>query len=203
MLTSATKKQQEVLAFIEGYLEEKTYPPTLKEIRDRFNFASHSTAQFHVNQLVKAGLLKKSPTGGRRISQLKDDEVVEIPILGTVAAGGPLEAIEDNSQELKEIPKSMLKGSKSRHYFLRVKGDSMVDKGILSGDLVLIKEQADFDNGDIVVIANKEWEVTLKQVVKEKTHITVKPANPKYQVYSLQLDECSVVGKQVALIRES
>lgn len=166
-------------------------------------FTSHSTAQFHINKLAEKGFLKKSSGVARGIEPLKQKDVVEIPILGTVPAGGSAEALQANEPKIKEIPKSMIKKDRRRHYFLKVKGDSMIEKGILDGDLVLIREQADFDNGDIVVIADEDWKVTLKEVIKEKKHITVKPANPKYQIYTLQLGDCQIVGKKVGLIREN
>lgn len=203
MKTPLTQKQKEVLDFILLFTTKKGYGPSLKEVQEAMNFTSHSTAQFHVNQLVEKGFLKKSSGMARGFEPLKHDDVVEIPILGTVPAGGPVEALQESDPEIKEIPKSMLKNDNRRHYFLQVKGDSMIEKGILNGDLVLIREQTDFDNGDVVVIADEDWKVTLKQVIKEKAHVTVKPANIKYQIYTLQLGDCQVVGKQVGLIREN
>ena len=198
-----TKKQKEVLDFVQSFTKEHGYGPSLKEIQNAMEFTSHSTAQFHINQLAEKGFLKKSSGVARGIEPLKQEDVVEIPILGTVPAGGPAEALQKNEPKIQEIPKSMIKKDRRRHYFLRVKGDSMVEKGILDGDLVLIREQTDFDNGDIVVIADENWKVTLKEVIKEKKHVTVKPANPKYQIYTLQLGNCQIVGKKVGLIREN
>lgn len=198
-----TKKQKEVLDFVQSFTKEYGYGPSLKEIQNAMEFTSHSTAQFHINQLAGKGFLKKSSGVARGIEPLKREDVIEIPILGTVPAGGPAEALQENEPKIQEIPKSMIKKDRRRHYFLRVKGDSMVEKGILDGDLVLIREQTDFDNGDIVVIADENWKVTLKEVIKEKKHVTVKPANPKYQIYTLQLGNCQIVGKKVGLIREN
>lgn len=198
-----TKKQKEVLDFVQSFTKEHGYGPSLKEIQNAMEFTSHSTAQFHINQLAEKGFLKKSSGVARGIEPLKREDVIEIPILGTVPAGGPAEALQENEPKIQEIPKSMIKKDRRRHYFLRVKGDSMIEKGILDGDLVLIREQTDFDNGDIVVIADENWKVTLKEVIKEKKHVTVKPANPKYQIYTLQLGDCQIVGKKVGLIREN
>ncbi|MFA4815198.1 MAG: transcriptional repressor LexA [Candidatus Gracilibacteria bacterium] len=198
-----TKKQKEVLDFVQSFSKKHGYGPSLKEIQKAMEFTSHSTAQFHVNQLAEKGFLKKSSGVARGIEPLKREDVVEIPILGTVPAGGPAEALQESEPEIKEIPKSMLRKDRKRHYFLKVKGDSMIERGILDGDLVLIREQTDFDNGDIVVIADENWKVTLKEVIKEKRHVTVKPANPNYQIYTLQLGNCQIVGKKVGLIREN
>ena len=198
-----TRKQKKVLDFIESFVKKEGFGPSLKEIKEAMGFTSHSTAQFHVNQLAEKGFLKKSSGSARGIEPLKRDEVVEVPILGLVPAGGPMEALEESEPEIKKIPKSMLKARQGRHYLLRVKGNSMIEKGILDGDLVLIREQSDFDNGDIVVIADENWAVTLKEVIKENKKITVKPANPKYQIYTLQLGNCQIVGKKVGLIREN
>jgi len=201
--TPLTRKQKEVLDFIESFSKKKGYGPSLKEVQEAMKFTSHSTAQFHVNQLVDKGFLKKSSGVARGFEPLKRDDVIEVPILGIVPAGGPSKAIQEQSPEIREIPKSMLKGDYRRHYFLRVSGDSMEGKGILDGDLVLIREQTDFDNGDIVVIADTNWGVTLKEILKEKKQITVKPANPKYQIYTMQLGDCQIVGKKVGLMREN
>lgn len=198
-----TKKQKEVLDFVQSFTKEHGYGPSLKEIQMAMEFTSHSTAQFHINQLAKKGFLKKSSGVARGIEPLKRKDVIEIPILGNVPAGGPAEALQENEPKIQEIPKSMIKKDRRRHYFLRVKGNSMIEKGILDGDLVLIREQTDFDNGDIVVIADEHWKVTLKEVIKEKKHVTAKPANPKYQIYTLQLGNCQIVGKKVGLIREN
>ena len=198
-----TKKQKEVLSFVQSFTKKHGYGPSLKEIQEAMEFTSHSTAQFHINQLAEKGFLKKSSGVARGIEPLKHEDVVEIPILGTVPAGGPAEALQENEPKIKEIPKSMIKKDRRRHYFLKVKGDSMIEKGILEGDLVLIREQTDFDNGDIVVIADENWKVTLKEVIKEKNHVTVRPANPKYQIYTLQLGDCQIVCKKVCLIREN
>lgn len=201
--TPLTQKQKEVLDFIELFSKKKGYGPSLKEVQEAMKFTSHSTAQFHVNQLVDKGFLKKSSGVARGFEPLKRDEVVEVPILGDVPAGGPSEAIQNDVPDIREIPKSMLRGDNRRHYFLRVSGDSMIEKGILDEDLVLIREQTDFDNGDVVVIADENWGVTLKEVIKEKKHVTVKPANPKYQIYTIQLGNCQIVGKKVGLMREN
>lgn len=201
--SSLTPKQKEVLGFVQSFAKEHGYGPSLKEIQEAMGFTSHSTAQFHTNQLAEKGFLKKSSGVARGVEPLKREDVVEVPILGVVPAGGPMEALRENEPEIKKIPKFMLKGDRRRHYFLKVKGDSMIEKGILDGDLVLIREQTDFDNGDIVVIADENWKVTLKEVIKEKKRVTVKPANPKYQIYTLQLGDCQIVGKKVGLIREN
>ena len=198
-----TKKQKEVLDFVQSFTKENGYGPSLKEIQKAMKLTSHSTAQFHTNQLAEKGFLKKSSGVARGIEPLKREDVIEIPILGTVPAGGPAEALQENEPKIQEIPKSMIKKDRRRHYFLRIKGDSVIEKGILDGDLVLIREQTGFDNGDIVVIADENWKVTLKEVIKEKKHVTVKPANPKYQIYTLQLGNCQIVGKKVGLIREN
>lgn len=200
---SLTPKQKEVLDFVQSFAKEHGYGPSLKEIQEAMGFTSHSTAQFHINQLAEKGFLKKNSGVARGVEPFKREDAVEVPILGTVPAGGPTEALKEHEPEIKKIPKSMLKGDRRRHYILKVKGDSMIEKGILDGDLVLIREQTYFDNGDIVVIADENWKVTLKEVIKEKKHVTVKPANPKYQIYTLQLGDCQIVGKKVGLIREN
>lgn len=197
-----TKKQKEVLAFIKGFSKKEGYPPSLKEISKSLGFTSHSTAQFHVNQLVEKGYLKKESGKARTIEPLsKSRAYIELPILGTVTAGGPIEALEEQSPDLLKVPKELIGNDMTRHYILRVKGDSMVEKHVLPGDLVIIREQSHFDNGDIVVIADEDWNVTLKEVLCSDKRVTVKPANKKYQTYELELGKCQVVGKMVGLMR--
>lgn len=198
-----TQKQKEVLDFIKSFTKKRGFGPSLKEVQEALGFTSHSTAQFHINQLVEKGFLKKTPGISRSIEPLKVEEVVELPILGTVAAGGPIEAVQEENPEIREIPKSMLKGNFNRHYLLRVRGDSMIEKHILPGDLVLIREQTDFDNHDVVVIADEDWQATLKEVLKDKQRVTLKPANKKYQIYTMELGSCQVIGKMIGLMRET
>lgn len=101
-----TRKQKEVLDFIQAFVKKEGYGPSLKEIKEAMGFTSHSTAQFHVNQLAEKGFLKKSSGSVRGIELLKRDEVVEVPILGLVPAGGSMEALEEAEPEIKKIPKS-------------------------------------------------------------------------------------------------
>lgn len=200
-ISELSQKQKDVLLYIEEYTNEHGHPPTLVEIQKFFHFKSHSTAQFHVNELTKKGYIQKK-SGSRKINLPASDEVLELPILGIVAAGNAIDAIEDNDPEIKKIPRYMLKNPNQRHYLLKVRGDSMKDKHIVEGDLVIIREQNTVNDGEIAVIADEDWQVTLKEVIQEEKYLTLKPANRLYQTYKIELGKCKILGVMDGLIRE-
>ena len=173
-----TKKQKEVFDFIKTYSRGKGYAPSLEEIQKKFRFASVSTAHFHVSKLKKAGYLEKSENKARAISVSKKELFVKIPLLGIIAAGQPIEAIEN--KESIVVPKSKLPRA-TEVYALRVQGDSMIDENINDGDTILIKKQNIAENGEKVVALLNGNEATLKTFYKEKNQIRLQPANKNYQ----------------------
>lgn len=169
-----TKRQTEVLAYIKGYKIKKMYAPSLEDIRKKFKLASVSTAHFHIKRLEEGGYLQKKQNQPRAIDIVKQERLVKIPLLGTIAAGQPIEAIQD--KETIAIPKSKIPPS-SEVYALRVVGDSMIDEHIYDGDIILVKQQQTAHNGQKVVALIDNHAATLKKFYKEKEHIRLQPAN--------------------------
>lgn len=173
-----TKKQKEVLDFIKSYQRKKKYAPSLEEIRKHFKLASVSTAHFHVKRLQGSGFLVKEENHPRAISTKKTILTIEIPLVGTIAAGQPIEAVEIFEEPIV-IPKNEI-NTAFKHYALRVRGDSMIDEGIFDGDVVVIREQKVADNGQTVVAIIDDNEATLKKIYKEKKRFRLQPANQAF-----------------------
>lgn len=169
-----TKKQKQVLDFVTDYQKSKGYAPSLEEICKKFKLASVSTAHFHISKLRDLGYLAKEENKPRSIDVIGRETMVRVPLLGTIAAGQPIEAIQE--KETIAIPKSKIPPS-SEVYALRVAGDSMIDENINDGDVVLIKNQATAENGQKVVALIDNSGATLKKFYKERGHIRLQPAN--------------------------
>lgn len=173
-----TKRQKNVLDFIEGYSRKNGYAPSFEEMRRQLKLASVSTVHFHVKNLQKGGWLRKPENTARAISISKKEPLIKIPLLGIISAGQPIEAIEN--KETIAVPKSKLPRS-SEVYALRVQGDSMIDEGVNDGDTILVKKQNVAENGDKVVALLNGNEATLKTFYKEKGQIRLQPANKNYK----------------------
>lgn len=201
-----TKKQKEVFDYICHYQEREGVAPTQKEIKDHFGFKSFGSVQRYIRYLEDANFLETSWNARRGLAITNDanstcdSNIVEIPLLGDVAAGNPIEAIE-NSDDLVSIPTTMLKQN-YRHFALRVKGDSMIDLGIFDRDLVVCRSQQQAQQGEIVVAA-LDGEATVKTFYKKKSHIELHPANDSYEPITISEDsgEFAILGVLVGLIR--
>jgi len=170
-----TKRQKQVLDFITDFQKRKGYAPALEDIRKKFKLASVSTAHFHVSKLRDLGYLASAEKNKpRSIDVTGREAMVRIPLLGMIAAGQPIEAIQ-NREEIA-VPKSKIPAS-SEVYALRVVGDSMIEENINNGDIVLVRHQATAENGQKVVALIDNQEATLKKYYKEKGHIRLQPAN--------------------------
>jgi len=169
-----TKKQKEVLTFIQSYQKKKGYSPALEEIRKHFKLSSVSTAHHYIKKLQEAGYLEKEDNHPRSIS-LSDSGIFEINIVGTITAGQPIEAIESMNEAIT-IPAKGL-DLNAEYFALKVKGDSMIDEGIFDGDTVIIKKQSVAENGQTVVAIIDDNEATLKKLYKEKNQFRLQPAN--------------------------
>jgi len=178
-----TKRQQQILDFITNYQKRKGYAPSLDEIRKKFKLASVSTVHFHISKLRDTGYLEKEKNKPRAIDAIKRDEMVKIPIVGTIAAGQPIEAIEIPDSTIAISKKEI--SANQKHYALRVKGDSMIDDGIFDGDVVIIRKQETAEDDQTVVAIIDDNEATLKKIYREKSRIKLQPANqtmpPFYQ----------------------
>ena len=174
MHKTLTKRQKEVLDFIKKFVGKKGYPPTLEDVGKKLKLSAVSTVHQHIATLIEKGYLQKSGHYARDIDISESEPMIKIPLLGTIAAGSPIEAIQE--KETIAVPQSKLPRS-GEFYALRVVGDSMIDEGINNGDVVLVKQQAVADNGQKVVALIDNHEATLKKFYQERGHIRLQPAN--------------------------
>jgi repressor LexA len=197
-----TERQREVLQFIEATVSDRGVAPTLREIALHFEFSSTASAQKHIALLEKKGYLRRDKHQKRGLSilmptEIEDQPGIEIPLLGTVAAGYPIESIPD--PEAVAVPSSML-GS-GEHFALRVTGDSMIDEGILDGDLVVVQRRAQAMNGETVV-ALVSGEATLKRFFRhDKERVRLQPANPAMPPLIVSAADVRLQGVLVGLLR--
>jgi repressor LexA len=196
-----TKRQKEILDFIEQGIRESGYAPTLEEIGAHFGLRSLATVHKHVSNLESKGLIRRKWNHSRAIELVqarKRTRAVELPLLGRVAAGYPLEAIEGDDRI--EVPESMVRRANS--YALEVVGDSMIDEGILEGDFIVVEENPDPNNGDMVV-ANIEGEATVKRFYREDSNtIRLQPANEKYDPIYVRNRDLQIRGVVTGVLRK-
>jgi repressor LexA len=180
-----TERQREILDFLTSYLDAHGYPPTVREIGEAVGLASPSTVHAHLANLERAGLIKRDPTKPRAL-ELTDrtrsqpaEDVHRLPLVGEIAAGSPLLA-DENIQEHLAVPDTLARGD-GEEFLLRVKGDSMVNAGILDGDIVVVHRQEDARNGEIVVaLAGQDEgadEATVKRFFREGGRVRLQPEN--------------------------
>ncbi len=179
MAEPLTKKQKEILDFITQSIEVNGYAPSYREIAKAFDLGSVATVAEHIDTLVDKGFLKKNPNSARSLQLIKpedfeEDHYVGLPILGLIAAGKPIETIEGHHETL-EVPPFMV--GRKHSYVLQVKGESMIDDGVLDGDFIVVQEKEVPSNGDMVVALVSGSEATLKRFYKERDHIRLQPAN--------------------------
>ncbi|WP_321990844.1 transcriptional repressor LexA [Marispirochaeta aestuarii] len=195
-----TSRQNEVLSFIKEYLSAHRYPPTIREIASNFSI-SVKGAYDHVKALEKKGHLRSGSSKSRALEIISQDdssgdEILDIPVLGNVAAGIPLFA-EENFDGQVRVPASQL--SRGEHFALKVKGDSMQNAGILDGDTAVFLKTESAYNGDIIVARINDEAVTLKRFYREKNRVKLKSENPVYPPIYTQ--NVRVLGKLQYLIR--
>ena len=195
-----TKRQKQALDFITDYQGRKGYAPSLDEIRKKLKLSSVSTAHFHVSKLRDLGFLSKEENKPRSIEAFGRETMVKIPLLGTIAAGQPIEAIQN--KEMIAVPKSKIPSS-SEVYALRVIGSSMIDENINDGDVVLVRQQETAENGQKVVALIDNHEATLKKFYKERGHIRLQPANKNMEPLIFRNGrDVSIQGVVLDVIRE-
>jgi repressor LexA len=197
-----TERQREVLTFISNYVKEHTYPPTIREIAEKFDI-SVKGAHDHVTALKKKGRLRGEDKRSRTMEVVKAEgdedrtDVLDVPVLGLVAAGNPIMA-EENWDGSVPIPRSELKRG-SDYFALKVRGDSMTGAGILDGDLAIIEQRDIANNGEIVVAQVNDEATTLKRFYREKTRIRLQPENDKYKpIYSRDV---RILGRVAKILR--
>lgn len=197
-MQTLTKKQSEILDFVRDFIDEHGYAPSYREIGENFNLSSVATVAEHINTLRSKGYLENTDPGLARSIQLTpvlDKELQEIPLVGYVRAGQPIEAIRTN--ESIEIPKDMMgKGV----FALKVRGDSMIGDGILEGDYVIIEPCSRPKNGEIVVALLDRENATLKRFYREKDHIRLQPSNSNYA--PIRTRKVVIQGRVKGIIRK-
>lgn len=221
-----TRKQLELLNFIKARIDRDGVPPSFDEMKDALDLRSKSGIHRLITALEERGFIRRLAHRARALEIIKLPETVEqkpsftpkgieggapahsnaevihaleLPVMGRIAAGVPIEAISEVSHHIA-VPGSMLSGRGS-HYALEVKGDSMIDAGINDGDIVVIREQGTADNGDIVVALVEDQEATLKKFRRKGNQIALEAANPAYETRILPAHLVKVQGRLVGLIR--
>ena len=198
-----TDKQREILKYLESEILRKGYPPSVREICEAVHLSSTSSVHAHLNALERNGYIRRDSSKTRAIEILDDTfqmartENVAIPIVGRIAAGEPILA-EQNIESYFSVPSDYMPHTANDVFALEVKGDSMVDLGILNRDLLIVEEQHTARNGDIVV-ALLGNEATVKTYYKENGHFRLQPANEAYE--PIIVDEVEVLGKVRSLYR--
>ncbi len=195
-----TKKQKLVLDYIKVYHKKNDYSPSFEEIRKHFKLASVSTVDFYITKLIDNGYLDKTDNKARSISLVKEESFINIPFLGTISAGQPIEAIRE--KETIAIPKSRIpKGGDI--YALRVSGTSMIDENINNGDVVVIKNQSTAENGQKIVALIDNSEATLKKYYKEKGYVRLQPANSELEPIYVKPEQLTIQGIVVDIIKNN
>jgi len=196
-----TKKQTEILEYIKSQILNKGYPPSVRDICTAVNLKSTSSVHAHLETLEKNGYIRRDPTKPRAIEIIDDNfnltrrEVVNVPLIGQVAAGQPLLAVE-NITSYFPIPAEFI--PKEEVFMLNVKGESMVNAGIYDGDQIIVKQQSTASNGEIVV-ALVDDSATVKRFYKKNGHIRLQPENDFME--PIIVDSCEIIGKVIGLIR--
>lgn len=199
-------RQREILDLILRTVQERGYPPSVREIGEAVGLNSPSTVHSHLSALVKAGYLRRDPSKPRAIEvtapgraqpDLRRAPVRDVPLLGRIAAGSPILAEED-IEDILPLPTQIV--GNDPVFMLRVRGDSMVDDGIHDGDLVVIRRQADADDGDIVAALIDGEEATVKRLRRGSGKVTLVPANPAYEPMVFT-EGVEILGRVVAVLR--
>ena len=200
-----TKRQVDVLNYVKTFIVSHGYPPTVREIGKALEISSPATIQAHLNNIEKKWYIKREGTKNRAIELLVKNEfepenelISEVPLLGKITAGSPIEAIE-MPDEYFALPSYLLPKGKEV-FTLKVDGTSMINAGILDGDIVIVERRSHARNGEIVVAMTDENEVTLKTFYKEKKHFRLQPENDTMD--PIILDNVVILGKAIGLYRK-
>ena len=200
-----TKRQQEILDFIKTFMVKHGFPPTIREIGEALDISSPATIHAHLKNLEARGVIKRNDTKNRAIELLVKNEyepqnelIIDVPLLGKITAGSPIEAIE-RPDEFFSLPAYLIPNNKEV-FTLLVSGTSMINAGILDGDIVIVERKNTARNGEIVVAMTDENEVTLKTFYKEKDYFRLQPENDTME--PIILKNVTILGKAIGLYRK-
>ena len=196
-----TKRQREILDYLQDFIQRHGYAPSLEEIGKRFNLSSLATVHKHLTNLVDKGFIRRSWNRSRSVELLAAptaQRALELPLLGYVAAGVPIEAVPSN--DTIAVPEDF--AGKRDSYVLRVKGDSMIDEQIRDGDFVVVEDRRTADNGEMVIALVGGQDVTLKKFYRENGRVRLQPANPTMQPMFYDSSAVQVQGVVVGMMRK-
>ncbi len=200
-----TNQQEKLLDVIKHYVVKHGYSPTVRELCKEMNLSSTATVQVHLNNLEKKGYIRKEESKNRTIEILVDNEydiknelITEVPLLGKITAGNPIEAIE-TPNEFFSLPSYLIPKNKEV-FTLLVDGESMINAGILDGDIVIVERKNTANNGEIVVAMTDENEVTLKTFYKENGYFRLQPENDTMEPFIM--NNVTILGKAIGLYRK-
>jgi repressor LexA len=206
-----TKRQEQTLDFIRSSIEDRGYPPTLREIGEHMGIRSTNGVNDHLRALERKGYLTREDMKSRALKLVEDqpslapqqklteDDLIEVRVLGRVAAGLPLYA-EENVIDTVRVDRMLVRGGREV-FGLRVTGDSMIDAGILDGDFVVARQQTIADNGDIVIAGIHGEEATVKTYQRKGGVVTLLPSNPRLEPMVFPADEVEIFGRVVTVMR--
>ena len=196
-----TKRQREILDYLQDFIQQHGYAPSLEEIGRRFGLSSLATVHKHLTNLQEKGFIKRAWNRSRSVEMIptgSGGRSVDLPLLGYVAAGSPIEAIA--STETIAVPEEMV--GRRDTYVLRVRGNSMIDDQICDGDFVIIEDRKTAQNGETVVALLSGSDVTLKRLYRENGRVRLQPANPTMQPIFVDPDQLQVQGVVVGVMRK-
>jgi len=197
-----TKRQREILTYLSAYSEQNGFAPSFEEIAEQFDYNALATVHEHLTNLERKGYIKRNYNESRAIEILPSEatpRAIELPLLGSVAAGMPIEALEAN--ETFCVPETMV-GRGGNHYVLRVRGNSMVDEHIRDGDFVVVNERARADNGEMVIALIHGTSATVKKYYRERDgRIRLQPANDTMQPIYVHENDVKIQGIVVGVMR--
>jgi repressor LexA len=196
-----TKRQREILDYLNEFIQQHGYAPSLEEIGQRFNLSSLATVHKHLTNLQEKGFIRRAWNRSRSVELVPSrvgTRAVDLPLLGFVAAGAPIEAVAGT--ESIAVPETL--AGRRDSYVLRVRGDSMIDEQIRDGDFVIVEDRKSADNGEMVIALVGGADVTLKKFYREGPRIRLQPANPTMQPMFFDADHVQVQGVVVGVMRK-
>ena len=198
-----TKRQKEILDYIDGFIAERGYAPSFEEIAESFGYSSLATVHEHLSNLERKGYIRKAYNESRSIELVRPDNgapTVTLPLMGTVAAGLPIEAIPDT--ESLAVPPDMVRRQRE-NYVLRVEGNSMIEEQIRDGDYIVVQAQPTAEDGEMVVALVGGDSATVKKLYREAgNRIRLQPANPTMEPIIVEADDVRIQGVVVGVIRK-